>query len=82
MLEENHPERMHIGARINARCTCCGGRSIQVTEEFIGTRHYEIQTGKVITVTLVQVLEATGRIFGRCRQCAHDRAFRKNPLAP
>ena len=32
-------------------------------------------------VTSAVSLKATGRLFGRCRQCGHDWVFRKNPLA-
>ncbi len=76
MLQKN------IGERIDARCTRCGGRNMQITEEFIGSSNYEVRSGKVSTVTSTETLKATGRLFGRCRQCAHDWAFRKNPFAP
>ena len=71
----------NIGERIDARCTRCGGRNMQITEEFIGSDSYEVQSGKVSTVTSADTLKATGRQFGHCRQCGHDWVFRKNPLA-
>ena len=70
-----------IGERIDARCTRCGARNMQITEEFIGYGNYEVQAGKVSAVTSAASLKATGRLFGRCRQCGHDWVFRKNPLA-
>ena len=71
-----------IGACIDARCTRCGARNMQITEEFIGSGNYEVQAGKVIAVASADSLKATGRLFGRCRQCGHDWVFRKNPLTP
>ena len=71
----------NIGERIDARCTRCGGRNMQISEEFIGSGSYEVQSGKVSTVTSADTLKATGRQFGHCRQCGHDWVFRKNPLA-
>lgn len=71
----------NIGERIDARCTHCGARNMQITEEFIGSGNYEVQAGKVSAVTSTASLKATGRLFGRCRQCSHDWVFRKNPLA-
>ena len=71
----------NIGERIDARCTRCGGRNMQISEEFIGSDSYELQSGKVSTVTSADTLKATGRQFGHCRQCGHDWVFRKNPLA-
>lgn len=71
----------NIGERIDARCTRCGGRNMQISEEFIGSDSYEVQSGKVSTVTSADTLKATGRQFGHCRQCGHDWVFRKNPLA-
>lgn len=70
----------HIGERIDARCTRCGARNMQITEEFIGSSNYEVQAGKVSSVSSAGSLKATGRLFGRCRQCGHDWVFRKNPL--
>ena len=70
-----------IGECIDARCTRCGARNMQITEEFIGTGNYEVQAGKVSVVNPADALKATGRLFGRCRQCGHDWVFRKNPLA-
>lgn len=32
-----------IGKHIDARCTRCGGRNMQIKEEFVGTEHYEVQ---------------------------------------
>ena len=72
----------NIGEHIDARCTRCGDRNMQIKEEVVGTENYEVQAGKVSAVTPADALKATGRLFGRCRQCAHDWAFRKNPLAP
>ena len=71
----------NIGERIDARCTRCGARNMQITEEFIGSSNYEVQAGRVSAVTPAASLKATGRLFGRCRQCSHDWVFRKNPLA-
>ena len=71
----------NIGERIDARCTRCGARNMQITEEFIGSGNYEVQAGKVIAVTSADSLKATGRLYGHCRQCGHDWVFRKNPLA-
>lgn len=71
----------NIGERIDARCTRCGARNMQITEEFIGSGHYEVQAGKVSAVASADTFIATGRLFGRCRQCSHDWVFRKNPLA-
>ena len=70
-----------IGERIDARCTRCGARNMQITEEFIGSSNYEVQAGRVSAVTPAASLKATGRLFGRCRQCGHEWVFRKNPLA-
>ena len=70
-----------IGERIDARCTRCGARNMQITEELIGSGNYEVLAGKVSAVTPADSLKATGRLFGRCRQCGHDWVFRKNPLA-
>ena len=70
----------NIGERIDARCTRCGGRNMQITEELISSDHYEVQAGKVCAVTSADSLHATGRLFGHCRQCGHDWVFRKNPL--
>ena len=70
-----------IGECIDARCTRCGARNMKITEEFIGTGNYEVQAGKVSAVKPANALKATGRLFGRCRQCGHDWVFRKNPLA-
>ena len=69
-----------IGKHIDARCTRCGTRNMQISEEFIGSGNYEVQAGKVSTVTSADSLKPTGRLFGRCRQCGHDWVFRKNPL--
>ena len=69
-----------IGERINARCTRCGSRNMQITEEFSGSASYEVRAGKVSSVTSADSLKATGRLFDRCRQCGHDWVFRKNPL--
>lgn len=41
----------NIGERIDARYTRCGARNMQITEEFIGSRNYEVQAGKVSAVT-------------------------------
>lgn len=71
----------HIGERIDARCTRCCGRNMQISEELIASRNYEVLAGKVSAVTSAGVHEATGRLFGHCPQCGHDRVFRKNPLA-
>ena len=71
-----------VGTRIDARCTLCGGRNMQITEERIGSDSYEVQGGKISTVVSASIFKATGRIFGRCRQCGHDWVFRKNPLTP
>ena len=65
----------NIGERIDARCTRCGARNMQITEEFIGSGNYEVQAGRVSAVTSAASLKATGR------QCGHDWVFRKNPLA-
>ena len=70
----------NVGEHIDARCTRCGGRNMQITEELIGTGNYEVQAGKVSFVKPADELKATGRLFGRCRQCGHDWVFRKNPL--
>lgn len=70
----------NIGERIDARCTRCGGRNMQITEELIGSGRYEVQAGRVSAVVSADSLIATGRLFGRCRQCGHDWVFRKNPL--
>ena len=72
----------NIGERIDARCTRCGGRNMQITEELIGSGNYEVQSGKVSAITHAETLKATGRQFGHCRQCGHEWVFRKNPLAP
>lgn len=69
-----------IGERIYARCTRCGGRNMQITKELIGSDNYEVQAGKVSALATANSLQATGRLFGRCRQCGHDWVFRKNPL--
>lgn len=69
-----------IGERIDTRCTRCGGRNMQITEEFIGSDNYEVQIGKISAITSTTSLKTTGRLFGRCRQCGHDWVFRKNPL--
>jgi len=71
-----------IGERINARCTRCGSRNMQITEEFSGSASYEVRAGKVSAVASANSLKATGRLFGRCRQCGHQWVFRKNPLTP
>ena len=71
----------NIGERIDARCTRCGGRNMQISEEFIGSDNYEVQAGKVSAIASANSLKATGRLFGHCRQCVHDWTFRKNPLA-
>ena len=71
----------NIGERIDARCTRCGARNMQITEEFIGSSNYEVQAGRVSAVTPAASHKATGRHFGRCRQCGHEWVFRKNPLA-
>lgn len=73
------PEKK-VGQRINARCTRCGGRNMQITEEFIGSGNYEVLAGKVSAVTSADALKPTGRLIGRCRQCGHEWVFRKNPL--
>ena len=70
-----------IGKRIDARCTRCGARNMQISEEFIGSANYEVRAGKVSAVTSAGSPKATGRLFGHCRQCGHDWVFRKNPLA-
>lgn len=64
-----------IGERIDARCTRCSARNMQITEELIGSSNYEVQAGKVSAVTSAASLKATGRL------CGHDWVFRKNPLA-
>lgn len=69
-----------IGERIDARCTRCGGRNMQITKELISSDNYEVQAGKVSALATANSLQATGRLFGRCRQCGHDWVFRKNPL--
>ena len=69
-----------LGEHIDARCSRCGGRNMQIKEEFVGTRNYEVQCGKVSAITPADALKATGRLCGRCRQCGHDWIFRKNPL--
>lgn len=71
----------NIGERIDARCTRCGARNMQISEEFTGASNYEVQAGKLSTITSSHALQATGRLFGRCRQCGHEWVFRKNPLA-
>ena len=71
----------HIGERIDAHCTRSGARNMQITEEFIGSSNYEVLAGKVSAVSSTGSLKATGRLFGRCRQCGHEWVFRKNPLA-
>lgn len=70
----------NIGERIDARCTRCGGRYFQINEEFINLVSYEVLAGKISTVSSTDKSKATGRLLGRCRQCGHDWAFRKNPL--
>lgn len=70
----------NTGERIDARCTRCGGRNMQITEQLIGSRHYEVQAGMVSAVVSADSLIATGRLFGRYHQCGHDWVFRKNPL--
>ena len=70
----------NIGERIDARCTRCGGRNMQIIKELIGSDNYEVQAGKVSALATTNSLQATGRLFGRCRQCGHDWVFRKNPL--
>ena len=70
-----------IGECIDARCTRCGARNMQISEEFTGSSNYEVQAGKLSAITSANALQATGRLFGRCRQCSHDWVFRKNPLA-
>ena len=70
-----------IGERIDARCTRCGARNMQITEEFIGSSNYEVKAGKLSSASSAGSLKSTGRLFGRCRQCGHEWVFRKNPLA-
>lgn len=77
MLSENKT----IGERIDTRCTLCGGRNMQITEELIGSSKYEVQAGKVSAMTSAGAPKSSGRFFGRCRQCGHNWVFRKNPLA-
>lgn len=72
----------NIGERIDARCPRCGGRNMQITEELIGSAHYEVQAGKIRAVASADSLQATGRLFGHCRQCGHDWVVRNNPLTP
>ena len=74
-------ENKTIGKRTDARCTRCGGRNMQIAEELIGSGHYEVQAGRVSAVASADLLQATGRLFCRCRQCGYDWVFRKNPLA-
>ena len=71
----------NIGEYIVARCTRCGARNMQITEEYLCSGSYEIRDGKVSATTSADSLKATGRLFGRCRQCGHNWVFRKNPLA-
>ena len=78
---QNMPAK-NIGEYVDARCTRCGGRNMQITEEFLCSDSYEIRGGKVNATTSSDSPKASGRLFGRCRQCGHDWAFRKNPLAP
>ena len=71
----------NVGEHVDARCTRCGGRNMQITVELKGTGNYEVQAGKVCAVKPADALKATGRLYGRCRKCGHDWVFRKNPLA-
>lgn len=70
-----------LGERIDVRCTRCGARNMKISEEFLGSSDYEVQAGKINSITFANELQATGRLFGRCRQCGHDWVFRKNPFA-
>jgi len=70
-----------IGEAVSARCSCCGSFHVQIAEELSGNNLYEVRCGKVVAFTAANVLDPTGRTFGKCRQCGHQWRFRKNPLA-
>ena len=69
-----------IGDAVDAKCSPCGSRNIQISEEFVGNDQYELRGGKVIGITPAALLDTTGRTYGKCRQCGHTWQFRKNPL--
>jgi len=79
-MEQDVPAKT-IGESVDAKCSPCGSRNIQISEEFVGNDQYELRRGKVIEISAADSFGATGRTFGKCRQCGHTWQFRKSPLA-